>query len=127
MYSIIKKVIDRGEYDLNSIMAKVNTLWAEGSLDDGQREELIASARGGADNRNSVDVLAKLEELDRRVKALEDGNTEQSEEVPAFVVGKWYYAGDVCTFDGVKYTCIAPDGVVCVWSPVDYPAYWQGG
>ncbi len=127
MYSIIKKVIDRGEYDLNSIMAKVNTLWAEGSLDDGQREELIASARGGADNRNSVDVLAKLEELDLRVKALEEGNTEQSEEVPAFVVGKWYYAGDVCTFDGVKYTCIAPDGVVCVWSPVDYPAYWQGG
>lgn len=42
-----------------------------------------------------------------------------------FVVGKTYYEGDKVRFDGKIYECIAPDGVVCVWSPSDYPTYWK--
>lgn len=26
---------------------------------------------------------------------------------------------------GSVYTCIAPAGVVCTWSPDEYPAYWE--
>ena len=33
--------------------------------------------------------------------------------------------GDKITFEGGKYKCIAPDGVVCVWSPKEYPVYWE--
>lgn len=51
--------------------------------------------------------------------------TEPSDVYPEYVVVKWYYNGDKITFDNEKYICTAPDGQVCVWSPVDYPAYWQ--
>ena len=36
-----------------------------------------------------------------------------------------YYKDDKITFEGKKYICIAPDGIACVWSPAEYPAYWQ--
>lgn len=36
-----------------------------------------------------------------------------------------YYKGDRVTFEGAKYICIAPDGVACTWSPVQYPTYWE--
>ena len=29
------------------------------------------------------------------------------------------------TFESKKYDCIAPEGVVCTWSPAEYPTYWQ--
>ena len=36
-----------------------------------------------------------------------------------------YYNGDKVTFNGEHYTCIAPEGSPCVWSPSEYPMYWQ--
>ncbi|MBR5539823.1 MAG: hypothetical protein IKU56_00390 [Clostridia bacterium] len=127
MYSIVKNVIGRGGFDLSALIQKIDTLWVQGSLTDEQREELVSFARSDAKKHDSVDVAAKLEELDRRVAALEKaGATEESgEEYPDFVVGKWYYTGDTCTFDGNRYTCTAPGDVACVWSPADYPAYWE--
>ena len=127
MYSIITNVIRQGGYDLSDLLHKIDTLWAQGRFTDDQREELTLLTRRGAERQGSMDVVAKLEELDRRVKALEKAGTDEEpgEEYPDFVVGKWYYTGDTCTFEGVKYTCIAPEGVACVWSPADYPAYWE--
>ena len=126
MKSIFENVIRKGDYDLTDILAKINTYHIEGKLSDADRDELITLARNGADMRNNVDVLAKLEDLDRRIKALEDGEpTGDSSEYPDYVVGKWYYPGDGCTFEGKKYICIAPTGAVCTWNPVEYPAYWE--
>lgn len=127
MYNIIKNVIDGGRFDLSTAIKKINKLWAEDEFTDEQRDELIAAARGGASVRANVDVLEKLEELDRRIKTLENSGTTETpaEDYPDFVVGKWYYNGDTCTFEGKKYTCIAPSGAACVWSPTDYPAYWE--
>lgn len=72
-------------------------------------------------------MLEKLSDLDRRVKALENASAESepAEEYPEYVAGKWYYKDDKITHSGKRYICIAPDGVVCVWSPEEYPAYWQ--
>lgn len=125
MYTIVKNVIAQGWYDLTSLCAKINAMWVQGDLTDEQREELILLAQNGADSKNSMDVLHKLEELDRRVKALEQNESVTSETVEEFVVGKWYYTGDTCLFNGEKYACIAPEGTTCVWSPSDYPAYWE--
>lgn len=50
---------------------------------------------------------------------------EPGEEYLEYVPGKWYYKDDKTTYNGNKYICTAPDGVVCVWSPDEYPAYWQ--
>lgn len=125
MYEILKEVITSKRYELTDMLRKIDTLWAQGDLDDEQRTELIALAQGNADMAQEVNMLAKLEELEQRVKALETGNTEPGEAYPDYVVGKWYYNGDKITFEGVKYKCIAPDGVVCVWSPKEYPVYWE--
>lgn len=131
MYKIIKNVIGRGGFDLTTILTKIDTLWGEDKLTDEQREELLTLARGGASTGDSVDLLAKITELEQRVRALESANAEpDAGDEPAadateFVVGKWYYAGDKVTFEGKTYSCIAPDGTTCVWSPKDYPAYWE--
>ena len=57
--------------------------------------------------------------VEQRLSAL-----ERSAFVDSYTAGKWYYRGDRVRFDQNVYTCIAPDGVVCVWSPLEYPAYW---
>ena len=125
MYDVIKDVINTQRYVLADMLHKIDTLWAQGDLDDDQRTELIALARDNADMAQEVNALARLEELEQRVRALETGSTEPGEAYPDYVVGKWYYSGDKITFEGGKYKCIAPDGVVCVWSPTEYPTYWE--
>ena len=124
MKAIIKNVINRGGYDLTAILRKVDTLWAEGRLSDEERAELAERARNGARVGDSVDVVAKLIDLEKRVKALEVGESS-TEEYSEYVVGAYYYNGDKVSFEGVNYICIAPENAVCVWSPKDYPAYWQ--
>lgn len=127
MYEIIKSVIKSGRYELTDMLTKIDTLWVQGSLTDDQRAELVSIAREGADTTQAVNVLEKLSDLDRRVKALESASAESEpkEEYPEYVAGKWYYKDDKITHSGKRYICIAPDGVVCVWSPEEYPAYWQ--
>lgn len=125
MYDVIKDVINTRRYVLADMLHKIDTLWAQGDIDDDQRTELIALAQGNADMTQEVSVLAKLEELEKRVKALESGSTGPGEAYPAYVVGKWYYSGDKITFEGGKYKCIAPDGAVCTWSPTEFPTYWE--
>ena len=125
MYDVIKDVINTRRYVLADMLHKIDTLWAQGDIDDDQRTELIALAQGNADTAQEVNMLEKLEELEQRVKALETGSTEPGEAYPDYVVGKWYYSGDKITFEGGKYKCIAPDGVVCVWYPKEYPVYWE--
>ena len=74
-------------------------------------------------------LLRQLEELEARVRALEEGGAsgggETGDTVAEYVPGKWYYAGDRVTFEGKRYVCSAPKGVVCVWSPGVFPAYWE--
>lgn len=125
MYDVIRDVINSRRYVLADMLHKIDTLWAQGDLDDEQRTELIALAQGNADMTQEANVLTKIEELEQRVRALETGNTEPGETYPDYVAGKWYYNGDKITFEGGKYKCIAPDGVVCVWSPREYAAYWE--
>ena len=140
MYKIIKNVAQEGKFELSDLLKKIDTFWVKGNITDEQRTELQKLAQDKANPQNSVDVLQKLEEMDKRIKTLEaiinagndtepdvegEGETPAVEEYPAFVVGKWYYGGDKITFEGNKYICIAPEGSVCVWNPTDYPAYWE--
>lgn len=126
MYNILKNVINRGEYDLPAVVSKVDKLWAEDKLTEGQRDELLELARAGAKPENGVDIVAKLMEFERRIKALEEAKTEApTEDIGDYVVGKWYYRGNKARYDGKTYRCIAPEGVVCTWSPAEYPAYWE--
>lgn len=130
MQKVIERVIESKNYELSDMLKKIDTLWVQGSIDDAVRKSLSDKARSNANTQNSMDILSKLEELDKRVKALEDAKTNNSEEqtettYPEYEVGKWYYKGDKVTFDGKVYECIAPAGQVCTWSPSEYPAYWE--
>ena len=130
MKNIIEKVIESKNYELSDMLKKIDTLWVQGSIDDAVRKSLSDKARSNANTQNSMDILSKLEELDKRVKALEDARANNSEEptettYPEYTAGKWYYKGDKVTFEGTVYECIAPEGAVCTWSPTEYPAYWE--
>lgn len=127
MYDIAKNVIHSGNYKLTEMLDKLTTLWMEGQLDEEQRDELTQMAKQSPDARAELDVLDKLENLDRRVAALEAGEPGggEAEEYPEYVAGKWYYEGDKITYNGKRYTCIAPAGVVCVWNPDEYATYWD--
>lgn len=129
MYEIIKSVIQSGRYELTDILTKIDTLWVQSSLTDDERTELMNLARSGADPSRGVDVLKKISDLDKRVAALERAGAtdpEPGEEYLEYIPGKWYYKDDKITYNnGSKYICTAPEGVVCVWSPDEYPAYWQ--
>ena len=131
MQKIIEKVIESKNFELSDILKKIDTLWVQGSITEEVKKILADKARNNANMQNSMDILAKLEELDKRVKALEEAKTsteteEPTEEYyPEYTAGKWYYAGDKVTFDGKVYECTAPEGQVCTWSPSEYPAYWE--
>ena len=131
MQKIIENVIDSKNYELSDMLRKIDTLWLQGSITDEVKTRLSEKARVNANIQNSLNLILKVEELDRRVKALEETKQSTDSEEPTetiypeFAVGKWYYAGDKISFYGNNYICVAPDGVVCVWGPVDYPQYWE--
>ena len=132
MFNVFKNVIENRNFELKGIIKKIDTLWAQDSITDDERAELISLAQSKANVQQSIDVMQKLEELDKRMKAVEemlannDESADDTEVVYAdYEVGKWYYNGNIIKFEDVLYKCVAPDGVVCVWSPTEYPAYWE--
>lgn len=117
-------------FDLTAMLAKIDYHHIRGNLSDDDREELIALAREKANPFGGVDVMHKLEEIEARLRKLEEASSTESEQpgettVDEYVAGKWYYAGDKVQYKGKVYTCIAPDGIVCTWNPEEYPAYWE--
>lgn len=134
MKNVIKKVIESKNYELSDMLKKIDTLWVQGSITEDVKNELSAMARNNASMQNSIDVLSKMEEFNKRLAALEEEvkalkgdetETETEESVPQFETGKWYYSGDKVSFEGNTYICTAPEDVACVWSPKDYPSYWE--
>lgn len=134
MFGIIKAVIETGQFELSDILKKIEKQWLEMRITDSQKDVLIQLARENArvqDSINILDLLKEIVDLKKRVEVLEkqkapDTETQEPSELYGeFIVGKWYYAGDRINFNGKSYECIAPEGVVCVWNPNDYPAYWK--
>lgn len=132
MYKITKNVIEMGGFNLTDILRKIDSLWIKGSITDDERADLYNMAQTKAKAKDSIDIVAKIAELETKITALEiklegveDVVPEESPNYEEFVVGKWYYTGNRVTFEGKNYVCIAPEGTVCVWSPTDYPSYWE--
>ena len=127
MKNIFKDVIEQRGFNLIDMLSKIDKYHIEGKLNDEEKTELITLARSKAAAKESVDVFKKLEEIEARLKDVEDklSTSEPNEDYPAFVEGKWYYNGDKCSENGVNYICVAPEGTVCVWSPSAYPDYWE--
>lgn len=127
MYDILKNVISRKAYNFTDMLTKIDTLWSEGKLTDTEREELNRLAQDNASIENSVDVVAKLVELEQRIKALEEGGTDTptEETIEDYVEGKWYYGGNKMMFNGKVYECTADANTVVYWSPAQSGLCWK--
>lgn len=136
MYSIIKDVLNKGNYELVDILNKINKLWVENALAEEQRDELVNLARTNANPENSyienTQQIANLweyyQQLDIRLSRLENGQepTEPEEAWPEYRqptgAHDAYKAGNKVMFQGKKYICKL-DG--CVWDPITYPDTWE--
>lgn len=136
MYSVIKDVIEKGNYELVDIMNKINKLWVENGLTEEERDELVNLARSNAvpDNsyaENTIQIANLWEyyqQLDIRLSRLENGQepTEPEEAWPEYRqptgAHDAYKAGDKVTFQSKKYIC-KMNG--CVWNPLTYPDAWE--
>lgn len=138
MYSIIKEVLIKGNYELVDVLNKINKLWIEGSLTEEERDELVNLARSNANPENSytenTQQIANLweyyQQLDTRLSKLENSQdvepTEPEDEWPEFVQPSGahdaYKTGNRIMFQGKKYICKL-DG--CVWDPLVYPQGWE--
>ena len=138
MYIIISNVIKSGNYELNDMLRKIDTIWVQGSLTDEERGELVDLARESADPAASYAPLqeqidqafAQIKALGDRVAALEAGKTPEPspepEEWPAWVqptgAHDCYNTGDKVTYNGQHYVSKI-DGNV--WSPSAYPQGWE--
>jgi hypothetical protein len=125
MYEVIRAAIMAGDYKLEDMLNRIRSFAARGLISTEEMDELEELARMSANVRGETDVFEKLLELERRIRALEEANEDEPEEYPPYKPGVWYRKGDRVSENGINYVCIAPDGVVCTWSPTEYPAYWQ--
>ena len=136
----LRAVIANRNYQLSDMLSKLSRLWIEDQITEVDYDFLVEYARENANPDSEGDVLAAIRVAQADVKELRDsiasladrvaaleGEEPEPEPVqyPEYVVGRWYYNGDTVSFEGKNYKCIAPAGQVCVWSPKDYPVYWE--
>lgn len=152
MYSIIKNVIERGNYELKDMLNKIKEMYIENEITKENREELEDLARKDANPENSyaplqeqidnlykyVNTLKETVEANARGMAsikeaienlggqIEKPELPSTEEYPEYKqpTGEHdsYKKGDKITFEGKKYKCLLE---VCVWSPTEYPSAWE--
>lgn len=138
MYEIVKQVIANKDYELASILKKIDTLWTEDKFSDEQRDELIAMARENANPQNSYaplqeqieKIALEVKVLREEVATLKNGGSvpeeDVTEEYPEYVqptgAHDAYKIGDKMTFKGKKYESTI-DGNV--WTPEVNPRGWK--
>ncbi len=129
MFEIIKSVISKKDYKLEDMLYKIAKMYIEGRITEAEKSELENLARSNAIPENSYDMQKQLDNLEARVKALEEKSTTEeqtTDEYPEYVqptgAHDSYKTGDKITYNGKKYICKMDN---CVWSPDTYPAAWK--
>lgn len=127
MYIIISNVIKSGNYELNDMLRKIDTIWVQGSLTDEERGELVELAQSNADPARSYAPLQeqinqavdRIKALEGRMAKLEAGEEPEPEEWPEWY--KWdgvgrvpWQNGSKCTHNGVRYISRVDNNV---WEP----------
>lgn len=134
MYTIISNVIKSGNYELNDMLRKIDTIWVQGSLTDEERGELVELAQSNADPARSYAPLQeqinqafdRIKALEGRMAKLEAGEEPEPEEWPEWVqptgAHDAYGMGDKVTYNGKHYVSKIAGNV---WSPDAYPQGWE--
>lgn len=125
MKEMFEQVIALKNYDLKTLLDRIDQYHIEGRLTDEERLELSMKARDGV--TQDYDYKGEIDALWAAVRALQQAaSSDEKDEWPEFVqpagAGTAYQVGDKITFKGEKYICVLAH---CVWSPADYPSGWQ--
>ena len=142
-YEDLRAQISSGDFKLQAMLDKLTRLYIEDMLAEEEYDVLMKFARDNAnpdkDIEENTDIIKqlmlrvteseqKLKDLEARIVKLENPESESKEPVVTYGPydpNKWYYKNMTCSFEGKNYICIAPEGVVCTWSPAGYPSYWK--
>lgn len=142
-YEDLRAQISSGDFKLQAMLDKLTRLYIDDMLTEDEYDVLMQLARDNAnpdveivENADIIKQLMqrvteseqKLKDLEALIVKLEDPETEPEEPVVTYEPydpHKWYYKDMTCSFEGKNYICIAPEGVVCTWSPAGYPSYWK--
>lgn len=142
-YEDLRAQISSGDFKLQAMLDKLTRLYIEDMLTEDEHDALMRLARDNANPDKEIekntDIIKqlmqrvteseqKLKDLEARVVKLEDPEVEPEEPVVTYEPYdpyKWYYKDMTCSFEGKNYICIAPEGIVCTWSPAGYPSYWK--
>ncbi len=132
MYSVIKDVLTKGDFELVDMLNKINKLWVENSLTEEERDELLELANKNINIDNEKPGLEKQIEavrdyaktLESRIKALEEGQEIEppiEEEYPEWIaydgiVHLGYDYGDKVTHNGFKWENML-QGMKNIWEP----------
>lgn len=142
-YEDLRAQISSGDFKLQAMLDKLTRLYIEDMLTEDEYDVLMQLARDNAnpdveivENADIIKQLMqrvteseqKLKDLEARIAKLGGPEVEPEEPVVTYEPydpHKWYYKDMTCSFEGKNYICIAPEGVVCTWSPAGYPSYWK--
>ena len=129
MKTIFESAIRKGGFDLSAMLERIDEYHIRGRLTASERDALAAQARSAADAGADMDVSGEIQRLWAAVRTLQAGQEGSAGEAPAFRQPSGahdaYFAGDRITFGSHVYTCTAPQGVACVWSPDVMPDFCQ--
>jgi hypothetical protein len=130
MYNIFESAMST-QFDLSAMIDKINRHNIMGALTDDERDKLVNLAREKANPAGGLDVMKKLQEMEERIRALEEakitgGESSNAEKIDPYEDGKWYKNGDKISWNSKVYVCVnVPEGHYCTWNPDVYPAYWE--
>lgn len=138
MKQIIEDTILHGSYKLQTKLLQIDEQEIKGNISKEEKEYLVELAREHAQRENEYakDFNERLEELERKVKALEDANKveEPSEDGEEIVIEEYppfkqplgghdsYMKGDKCSENGKKFISLIDNNV---WAPDEYPQGWK--
>lgn len=128
IYELFKSIIATGNYSVEDMERKIDTLYIEGKLSEEQRTELIALTSDNANDNLQIDIVAKLKDLEDRIFALEHKEPEYVIWYAGYVTKngetvKFDYNGDneydLLRYDGGRSETSLRPGKIDGWYVVD--------
>lgn len=92
---IIRNYISSGNYVLESVEGRINTLWVEGKLSDEERAELLSLAADHAKDVFQTDVLERLAKVEQDIYELK----YPVDQFPIWQTGQTSIKGQVYRYD----------------------------
>lgn len=102
VYDLIKKVLERGDFDLSRMEEKVEKAWIEDKLSDEEKAELLDLAYANANEGKEFDVLKAVNDLQTEVAEIKAKLFVEHSDYEVWVSGMSVAKGQIvlCDVDG---------------------------